>query len=145
MTPRSLKVAMLAAATPYTSFSGSSVFPGGTIVPNLDLLISVHPNDRAITKLGILGCERFGASCLGARREDVCTLSRELQRTGRVTTVTGYDFRRDERAWGKEAKAHDFSVYLKQASQHSSFLRDFMAAGSPAPQTGREGGAIACS
>lgn len=142
--PRSLKVAMLAAATPYASYSGSDAYPGGVAVRNLELLISVHPRDRAITKLGIIDCKLLGASCLGARREDVCSLTRRLKKAGKEARVTGYDFRRDESIWGKEASAHDFSVYIRQASHHSSFFRDFMAIETSQHLGGTEGLPFEC-
>lgn len=122
-----MKIAMLAAATPHSTFSRTFGRSGGVQVQGVDLLLSVHPQDRAIAKLGVLGCQNFGASCLGARTEDVCYLQASLRATGHDARVFGYDFRRKPEIWGEETKSHDFDVYLRQASQSSTLLQDLMS------------------
>lgn len=115
------------------------------MVRGLDLLVSVHPRDRAITKMGIIKCSLLGASCLGARRTDICAVKVELEKLGKEMSITGYDFAREKKVWGKQATAHDFSVYIQQASQHSSLFRDFMTIAAPDHQGGTEGLPISCS
>ena len=86
-----VRLGMFAAATPFVTFGSSEDDGGGVLTRGLDIFLSVQPDDSALTKL-ILGCQRVGNSCLGARAEQFCLLRRELADLNRDVSVYGYDF-----------------------------------------------------
>lgn len=130
-----VKLGMLAPATPSITFSGSEQHHGGVLSRGLTILSTVQSSDTALTKL-IIGCQRFGASCLGAKPDQVCDLQTEFANSDRDTKVIGYDFHRDPTLWGNEHDLHDYSVYVRQAAVASTFFRDFMSTGTPSANSG---------
>jgi hypothetical protein len=116
------RLGMFAPATPSSTFGGQS---RGVLSQNLTILTVVQPDDSALNKL-VLGCRRLGASCLGAIETQACDLKRELEGRGTGITLSVYDFGRPEDPWGDERELHDYSVYVRQAADHSTFFRDFL-------------------
>lgn len=129
-----VKLGMFAAATPRVTFSGTSGLGGGVRSPGLTILSAVQPDDSALNKKGI-GCSRFGASCLGLKRDQLCDLKKSIASGDLGISVTGYDFTRSPAVWRDETTLHDYTVYVRQAAQNSTFFRDLMMTGSDHPQS----------
>ncbi|AJP73910.1 hypothetical protein [Sphingomonas hengshuiensis] len=127
-----VKLGMFAPATPGITFSGTQAHRGGILTRGLTVMTVVQRDDSAVNKL-FIGCQRFGASCLGAKREQVCALQSAVASSGTDATVIGYDFTRPKTLWGNETDLHDYSVYVRQAADKSTFFRDFMLTG-PLPE-----------
>jgi hypothetical protein len=119
------KLGMFAPATMAETFIPTPELRG---LPNqpLTILSVVQSEDKALTKMGI-GCDRLGKTCFGQRPDGVKSLQKELAAQGyRDVRVAWYDFTRRKAEWGAEWDLHDFAIYLRQAADDTTFLRDLM-------------------
>ena len=136
-----IRLGMFAPATPDSTFIGSDEYPGGVLAPNLSILTVVQRDDNGPNKF-ILGCQRIGNSCLGVERDHACNVQRTLAARANRVSVIVYDFTRDPAVWREERRLHDYSVYVRQAADHSTFFRDLLAT---ELRSGNAGPLIDCS
>lgn len=127
---KDLRVGMLAPATSDWTFAGNSKYEGGFRSSGATVLFSIQPNDRALTKV-ILGPDfpNFGSTGLGVDKENhYCgNLRKNADLASRNIKFVGYDFSRSEKHFPGQVNAHDFSVYLEQATDHSPFMKDLFS------------------
>lgn len=132
---KNFKLGMFAAATTYQTFEPT---PEGQGLPDhpIGILISVQGYDGVLAKRG-LGCRKPGATCLGLRAEQSNKLAATLEATNSSVRLRRYDFTRTAPEWASEKKSHDFAIYLRQAADNTSFLRDLMDPRLDHPGNGR--------
>ncbi len=125
----SLKIGLLAAATPSTTFLGSKRYPGGLLVQDTQILLSVNPHDGTLNKKGL------GANAPGTGATGVGIIARyycdELKPSGALTSrnsqFVGYDFDRSGTELEHLLKDHSFESYIEQADRVTTFMADLMS------------------
>lgn len=125
-----LRIGMLAPATSDWTFVGNQEHGGGFRSSGAIVLFSIQPDDEALTKV-VLGADfpNSGSTGLGANATNhYCGNLRENSNlASRNIRFLGYDFSRTEEQFPGQVRAHDFSVYLTQATDHSSFMADLFS------------------
>ncbi|OAO00373.1 hypothetical protein A8B75_18715 [Sphingomonadales bacterium EhC05] len=127
---KDLRVGMLAPATSDWTFVGNKKYEAGFRSSGATVLFSIQPNDEALTKVFLgpdfpssgstgLGVDKTNHYC-GELRTNSDLASRNIK-------FIGYDFSRNEKQFPGKEKAHDFTVYLEQATARSSFMKDLFS------------------